>query len=110
MKIYDELTGVELTAPDLGAGYLYPDRRLVAHHDAVEEVSHLEPMPGTDGLRWKVVDTPASEAWDEYEACLYYHPYTEDELAAMQPPSEPDTPATDIWAEMAAAYNEGVNT
>lgn len=54
---------------------------------------------------------PAKAAWDEYEDCLLYHPYTEEELAAMHPPDPvptPDTAAT--WDELAAAYTEGVNS
>ena len=87
----------------------------MAHHDAVEEVSHLEVMPGTEdmnggkGLRAKVIDVPAQEAGDEYEDCLYYPPSTEEELAASHPPDPtptPDTAAT--WDELAAAYTEGV--
>lgn len=31
MKIYDELTNEELTAPDLSAGYLYTARRVAEH-------------------------------------------------------------------------------
>lgn len=119
MKIYDEITGAELSAPDLGAGYLYTERRFVAHHEATEAATHLEIMPGTEalndgaGLRQIMVDAPACPAWDEYEDVQIYHTYTEAELAAMQP-SETETPAagetgTDVWAEMAAAYNEGVN-
>lgn len=97
MKIYDE-SGALLDACDLSLGYLTTVRREVSRTPA-----HLVVMPGTDGLRRRVPEKV------EYEAVQIYHPYTEDELAAMQPPSEPDTPATDIWAEMAAAYNEGVN-
>lgn len=118
MKIYDETTGAELSAPDLEAGYLYAARRIVAHHEATEAVTHLEVMPGTEslnggaGLRHVVVDTPARPEWDEYEDCQYYHAYTAEELAAMQPAEpEPATPqGSDAasWAELAAAYSEGV--
>ena len=44
-----------------------------------------------------------------YEDCLYYHTYTEDELAAMHPPDEPQ-PSDGVATldELAAAYSEGV--
>lgn len=115
MNIYHEETMELLENPDLDLGRTYPGSRFVAHHDAVEEQSHLEVMPGTEamnggkGLRGKVIDVPAKAAWDEYEDCLLYHPYTEEELAAMHPPDP--TPALDTaatWDELAAAYTEGV--
>lgn len=115
MNIYDELTDELIEGdPDLSLGYTYPGRRFLAHHEAVEEVSHLEVMPGTEamnggkGLRGKVVDVPATAAWDEYEDCLYYHTYTDEELAAMRPPDEPEPDSVATWDELVAAYNEGV--
>ena len=114
LKIYDESTHELLESPSLVLGYTYPGRMFVAHHEAVEEVSHLEVMPGTEamnggkGLRGKVVDVPATAAWDEYEDCLYYHTYTDEELAAMRPPDEPKPDGVATWDELAAAYNEGV--
>lgn len=86
MKIYDE-TGKVLEAPDLSAGWVEQKRRLVASHPATVAVTHLEVMPGTDGLRRIVVDTPARAAWDEYEDYGVYHPYTKEELAAMNAPT-----------------------
>ena len=115
MNTYDETTFELIESPDLELGRTYPGRRFVAHHEAVEEVRHLEVMRGSEvmnggkGLRGPVIDVPASPAWDEYEDCLYYHPYTEEELAAMHPPDPaptPDTAAT--WDELAAAFTEGV--
>ena len=76
MKIYDELTGAELTAPDLDAGYLYEGQRVVRH---VPE--HDEILEGTDGWRHRI------PAHDEYEACQYYHAYTEAELAERDKPT-----------------------
>lgn len=76
MKIYDELTGAELTAPDESAGYLYAGQRVVRH---VPE--HDEILEGTDGLRHRIL------AHDEYEACQYYHTYTEAELAEIDKPT-----------------------
>lgn len=86
MTIYDE-SGKVLEAPDLSMGWVEQKRRLVASHPATEAVTHLEVMPGTDGLRRIVVDTPARAAWDEYETYGVYHPYTEEELAAMTAPT-----------------------
>lgn len=86
MKIYDE-TGKVLEAPDLSAGWVEQKRRLVASHPATEAVTHLEVMPGTDGLRRLVVETPARAAWDEYEDYGVYHLYTDEELEAMNAPS-----------------------
>lgn len=86
MTIYDE-SGKVLEAPDLSMGWVEQKRRLVASHPATVAVTHLEVMPGTDGLRRIVVDTPARAAWDEYEDYGVYHPYTDEELAAMNAPS-----------------------
>lgn len=72
MKIYDELTDAELTAPDESAGYLYAGQRVVRH---VPE--HDEILEGTDGWRHRI------PAHDEYEACHYYHAYTEEEIEAQ---------------------------
>ena len=86
MTIYDE-AGKVLEAPDLSMGWVEQKHRLVASHPATEAVTHLEVMAGTDGLRRLVVDTPARAAWDEYEDYGVYHPYTEEELAAMNAPT-----------------------
>ena len=89
MKIYDETLENELVDPDLNAGKLEPAQRLVAHHDAVEEVWHYEVMKSTiteecpEGLRIAITDTPASDAWDEYETVQKYVLYTEEELAEI---------------------------
>ena len=86
MTIYDE-SGKVLEAPDLSMGWVEQKRRLVASHPATEEVTHLEVMSGTDGLRRLVVDTPARAAWNEYEDYGVYYLYTDEELAAMNAPS-----------------------
>lgn len=87
MKIYDEFGTLLLTEPDLEKGWLYTEQKLVAHHPAKEEKSHLEVMLGTDGLRRKVVDTAARQAWDEYETVQIYRLYTPEELAERNKPS-----------------------
>lgn len=114
MNVYDETTGELLAEPDLEVGYTYPGKHFVAHHEAVEEVSHMAVMPGTEhlnggaGLRGKIVDTPAQDAWDEYEDCLLYHAYTEEELAAQHSPDANGSDEMATWDELAQAYNEGV--
>ncbi len=88
MKIYDE-SGQLLTAvPDLAQGWLEVTKRLVQHHPAQKEKSHMEVMPGTTGLRHLVIDQPARDAWDEYENVQVYHPYTLEELAERNKPTE----------------------
>lgn len=98
MKIYDENWN-ELTDPDLQLGRLEPARRLVAHHDAVPGVPAAygwQVLPGTEnlrpgGLRRQVEILPAVPArgpWDEYEECQLYRPYTAEELAAMNAPTD----------------------
>lgn len=83
----------EVINPDLTLGYLETAQRIVAHHPAtaaVPEAWHYEVMEGTDGLRRKVVDTPAAPAkpaWDETEPVQVYIPYTEEELAARSQPT-----------------------
>lgn len=79
MKIYDELTGAELTAPDESKGYLYTGQRIVQH---VAETTEI--MAGTvtadcpQGLR-RIIP-----AHDVCEDCLYYHTYTEEEIEAQR--------------------------
>ena len=79
MKIYDELTGAELTAPDESAGYLYAGQRIVKHVGETTEI-----MTGTvtadcpQGLR-RIIP-----AHDVYEDCQYYHAYTKEEIEAQK--------------------------
>ena len=93
MKIYDE-TWLELTDPDLTCGRLVSAGRFVAHHEAVPAKPAeygWRVLAGTEslhpgGLRQKVQTTPAVDAvpaWDEYEECQIYVPYTAEELASM---------------------------
>lgn len=98
MKIYDE-NDLEIASPDLGKGYLTEEQKLVAHHEAVEavaDVGHYEviaeyPNGGKDVER--VIDVPgveAREAWDEYETVQVFHPYTAEELADQNAPTQLD--------------------
>lgn len=97
MKMYDESWN-ELTAADLEKGWLEDTQRLVAHHDAVPGSPaeyDWRVLEGTEdlhpgGLRQRVETTPAvpaAAAWDEYEPCQVYHPYTAEELAARAAPT-----------------------
>lgn len=89
----------EIFAADLTKGYLTEEQILVDYHpavEAVEEVSHYEvireyPNGGKDFKL--VVDVPgvaAQEAWNEYETVQMFHPYTQEELAAMNAPTQLD--------------------
>ena len=99
MKIFG-IDDQEIERPDFRLGYLKPDRRLIAHHpavEAVEEVWHYEeiavyPNGGKDFS--KVIDVPAVEAveaWDEYEDIMRYIPYTPEELAEIEANRKPTT-------------------
>lgn len=98
MKIYDE-NDRKIEAPDLSKGYLTEEQRLAAHHEAVEavaEVGHYEtiaeyPNGGKDAA-W-IIDTPgaaAQDAWDEFETVQIYHPFTGEEIAARNAPTQID--------------------
>lgn len=89
LNVYDEQTNELLEPPfDYTKGKLYKSIRFVAHHEAQEEVSHEELMLGTEhmnggkGLYSIVIDQEAKDAWDEYEDCLIWHTFTEEELAS----------------------------
>lgn len=87
MKVYHESGQLLTSAPDLTKGWLEHTQRVVQHHPAQEEKSHVEVMPGTNGLRHLVIDQPARDAWDEYEDAQIYHPYTPEELAERNKPT-----------------------
>lgn len=104
MKIYDEITKEEILVPDLALGYVYDGYIVTGRTEERYEV-----MEGTvtedrpNGLRRLI------PAQDITEPCQYYHKYTEDELAAMHPPDEPQpSDGVATWDELAAAYSEGV--
>lgn len=86
MKIYDE-SGAVLETPDLSAGWIEQKQRVIAEHPATKAVTHIEVIPYTNGLRRKVVDTPAKGSWKEYETYGVYHPFTTEEMASMTAPS-----------------------
>ena len=79
MRVFDENKVRELSVYDLDQGYLIDDKILVRSHPAVEEVGHYETRRYPNGgcsKEW-VVDTPAVEAYDEYEDIQVYVPYTQ---------------------------------
>ncbi len=61
MKIYDESDQLITYTPDLQKGWLESSKKLVAHHQAQPEQSHVETIPGTNGLRYTVIDKAAME-------------------------------------------------
>lgn len=97
MKTYHEKTGELIENPDLEAGRVYPGQRYIGTERIV--------LGGTIELY-----PPGGLGYDKpvYEDCQWYHEYTEDELAAMQPTEEPAPGDVPTWDELAAAYNEGV--
>ena len=91
MEIYNE-SMERIENPDVSIGYLTTSTRTL-HHEAVEgvdEVWHHEvvaeyPNGGKDVK--KVIDVPgvqAREAWDEEIEIQIYHPYTQEELDAIE--------------------------
>lgn len=99
MKTYVAGTTHEIQNPDLKKGYTYPGRIKVGTRDVVMEGSEKTYPP--NGLRHRE---------DVYEGCLYYHEYTDDELAAQHRPDDPQPPDTAAtWDEMATAYRKGVS-
>ena len=79
MKIYDEMTQAEITAPNLEEGCLYDGMRVIGQTMEVMAGTVTKSRP--DGLR-RLVDVT--------EPCRYYHKYTEAELADQHPPDETD--------------------
>ncbi len=79
MKIYDEITKEELTAPDESKGYLYESQIKTGMTEDTYEV-----MEGTvtedcpNGLRRLI---PGHAV---YEACQFYHTYTDEEIKRME--------------------------
>ncbi len=91
MRVFDESKTRELTEYYLSAGYLKPDKRFIAHHEATEAVEgqfHYEtikeyPNGGKDVKKvWDVQPQEAREAWDEYEDIQVYIPYTQEQINA----------------------------
>lgn len=98
MEIYSAAMQL-LQNPDLEAGWLEESTRTV-HHEAVEGVQeewHYERVKTNakgGGIVRRVIDVEgvkAQDAWDEEIPILIYHPYTPEELAAMEAERKPTT-------------------
>lgn len=127
MEIYNEQME-RIESPDLSLGRLERSTRTV-HHEAVqgvEEVWHYETVAeyenGGKDVE-KVIDVPGVEAqaaYDEEIPILIYHPYTQEELDAIEAEREKliqeqnakEQRLAALEAQLAAyeaAYTEGVN-
>ena len=90
MKIYDEITKEELTAPDESKGYLYESQIKTGMTEDTYEV-----MDGTvtedcpNGLRRLI---PGHAV---YEACQFYHTYTDEEIKRMEEQAAAEQAAKD---------------
>lgn len=90
MKIYDEITKKELTAPDESKGYLYESQIKTGMTEDTYEV-----MEGTvtedcpNGLR-RLIPGHAI-----FEACQFYHTYTDEEIKRMEEQAAAEQAAKD---------------
>lgn len=90
MKIYDEITKEELTAPDESKGYLYDSQIKTGMTKDTYEV-----MVGTvtedcpNGLRRLI---PGHAV---FEACQFYHTYTDEEIKRMEEQAAAEQAAKD---------------
>lgn len=99
MSVIYDMDGNVIENPDMEKGHIVSEQRIKAHHDAIPEVEEefeWRVMEGTEsiepgGLMEKVITVPghpAQDAYDEYETIRVYHPYTEEELAIRNAPSD----------------------
>ena len=111
MEIYNE-SMERIKNPDLSIGYLTASTRTL-HHEAVEgvdEVWHHEVVAeyqngGKDVKR--VIDVPGvqpRDAWDEEIEIQIYHPYTQEELDAIE--AEMNKPTQEERIAALEAQNE----
>lgn len=90
MKIYDEITKEELTAPDESKGYLYESQIKTGMTEDTYEV-----MEGTvtedcpNGLRRLI---PGHAV---FEVCQFYHAYTDEEIKRMEEQAAAEQAAKD---------------
>lgn len=90
MKIYDEITKEELTAPDESKGYLYESQIKTGMTEDTYEV-----MEGTvtedcpNGLRRLI---PGHAV---FEACQFYHTYTDEEIKRIEEQAAAEQAAKD---------------
>lgn len=96
MKIYDEITKEELTAPDESKGYLYESQIKTGMTEDTYEV-----MEGTvtedcpNGLR-RLISGHAV-----FESCQFYHTYTDEEIKRMEEQAAAEQAAKDREAKIA---------
>lgn len=96
MKIYDEITKEELTAPDESKGYLYDSQIKTGMTEDTYEV-----MEGTvtedcpNGLRRLI---PGHAV---FEACQFYHTYTDEEIKRMEEQAAAEQTVKDREAKIA---------
>ena len=82
MKIYDEITKAELTAPDLTKGHLYAGQMVTGHvKDSYEVMAGTVTEDCPDGLQRFI------PGHDLYEDCQFYHAYTAEELVELEKPT-----------------------
>ena len=90
MKIYDEITKEELTAPDESKGYLYESQIKTGMTEdtyKVMEGTVTEDCP--NGLRRLI---PGHAV---FEACQFYHTYTDEEIKRMEEQAAAEQAAKD---------------
>lgn len=96
MKIYDEITKEELTAPDESKGYLYDSQiKTGMTEDAYEVMVGTVTEDCPDGLRRLI---PGHAV---FEACQFYHTYTDEEIKRMEEQAAAEQAAKDREAKIA---------
>lgn len=90
MKIYDEITKEELTAPDESKGYLYESQIKTGMTEDTYEVMEGTVTEGCpNGLRRLI---PGHAV---FEACQFYHTYTDEEIKRMEEQAAAEQAAKD---------------
>ena len=96
MKIYDEITKKELTAPDESKGYLYESQiKTGMTEDAYEVMVGTVTEDCPNGLRRLI---PGHAV---FEACQFYHTYTDEEIKRMEEQAAAEQAAKDREAKIA---------
>lgn len=97
MKVYDESTLVEISDPDLSAGYVYDGLFVTGYtEERYEVIEKTVTDTRPDGLRQLVPAEPITEP------CKYYHKYTEEELAEQAKPDGVEERLTALEDELSA--------
>ena len=96
MKIYDEITKEELTAPDESKGYLYDSQiKTGMTEDAYEVMVGTVTEDCPNGLRRFI---PGHAV---FEACQFYHTYTDEGIKRMEEQAAAEQAAKDREAKIA---------